>query len=81
MEGPGVSVYYLYVLCSVTLGFPFFEGVARAFSVIVACGRVCVSLTAKLLCAVWMCICLSLSWDWTKEMEHTMARSQNHPIT
>jgi len=47
MEGPGVSVYYLYVLCSVTLGFPFFEGVARAFSVIVACGRnVCV--TAKI---------------------------------
>ena len=50
-------MYGDYVLCSVTLGFPFFEGVARAFSVIVACGRecVCVALTAKNCCALCGC--------------------------
>src|SRR3981189_604348 len=75
-EGGAMSGYY--VLCSVTLGFPFSEGVARAFSVIVACGRcVCVSaLTAKIAVrCVEVRRCVSLSWDWTRtnEMEHKMS--------
>jgi len=56
-EGQGGALCWviMYVLCSVTLVFPFFEGVARAFSVIVACGRcVCVCV------CVW-CVCASLT--------------------